>query len=136
MSVRLDHINLTVGNLDESIKWYQNIFGFEKVEEGLTQKKRRWAILACNDSMIAMTEYPEKASADQKDQETHRIYHFGIRVQSTDEWRHKVKAHQLKLHYGGEIEYPHSRSWYVHDPSGHEIEVSCTDGKPLKFGMD
>jgi lactoylglutathione lyase len=131
---RLDHVNLTVTNLDESIGWYEELFGFEKVEEGLSQQGKRWAIIACNDSMIVMSEYAERESAEMnEDQFTHRIYHFGLRIEDEVAWRHKVKSRNLKLYYGGEIEYPHSRSWYVHDPSGHEIEVSWSHGKPLKF---
>jgi len=133
MSIRLDHVNITVNQLDESIKWYQELFGFEKVESGITQQGKRWAIVACNDSMIAMTEYPEKQPANQKFQSEQRIFHFGIRVENADAWRAKIKAHNLKLYYGGEIDYPSSRSWYIHDPSGHEIEVSYSDGKPLRF---
>ncbi len=133
MSIRLDHVNITVNQLDESIRWYGKLFGFEKVEGGITEQGKRWAIVACNDSMIAMTEYEEKQPANQKFHSTQRIFHFGIRVVNADDWRTKVKQNDLKLYYGGEIEYPNSRSWYVHDPSGHEIEVSCSDGKPLRF---
>jgi lactoylglutathione lyase len=134
MKVKLDHVNITVRDLDESIKWYREIFGFEKAEGGNSQLGKRWAIVACEDSMIAMTEYKEKKLAGQDDdRSTHRIFHFGLRVPSAENWRAQVKKYDLTLYYGGEIEYPFSRSWYVHDPSGHEIEVSCADGKPLRF---
>lgn len=133
MSIRLDHVNITVNHLDQSIRWYQEIFGFEKVEAGVTEQGRKWAIVACNDSMIAMTEYPDKQPANQKLQAEQRIFHFGIRIENANEWRAKVRAHNLKLNRGGEIEYPFSLSWYIRDPSGHEIEVSCSDGNPLRF---
>lgn len=133
MSIRLDHINLTVTQLDESIRWYHELFGFEKVEGGINERGNRWAIIASNDSMIAMTEYPEKQPANQKHLPEQRIFHFGIRIENSEAWRAKVRSHNLELNYGGEVEYPSSRSWYVHDPSGHEIEVSYSDGKPLRF---
>ena len=133
MSVRLDHVNMTVNNIDESIHWYQKIFGFEKVEGGLTPQGHPWAIIAIQDSMISMSEYQRIAADENKDTSAHRVYHFGFRIDDADQWRNKIRQHGLKLYYDGEIKYPHSRSWYVHDPSGHEIEVSCTDGGPLKF---
>ena len=130
---RLDHVNITVNSIENSVEWYGRLFGFATVESGLTQLGQKWAILACDDSMIAMTEY-DRRPADQNDDRTfHRSYHFGLRVNDAKEWREKVKNLKLRLFYGGEIEYPHSRSWYVHDPSGHEIEVSWSNGNALQF---
>jgi lactoylglutathione lyase len=135
MAVRLDHVNITVNNLEESILWYHNIFGFEKVEGGVNGFGRAWAIVACEDSMIAMHESADRRSADTNgDMSVHRVYHFGLRVEDAEAWRAVVREYGLRLYYGGEVAYPHSRSWYVHDPSGHEIEVSCTGGGVLRFG--
>jgi catechol 2,3-dioxygenase-like lactoylglutathione lyase family enzyme len=134
MLARLDHINLTVNCLEESIWWYQKLFGFEKVEHGVNASGSLWAIIARDDSMIAMTEYPKLKPANQKQEGlSHKIFHFGIRVSSAEVWKEKVRNYNLRLYYGGEVEYPYSTSWYIRDPSGHEIEVSCSDGLPLKF---
>lgn len=131
---RLDHVNITVTDLNQSIAWYEDLFGFRKVQEGRTMLGSKFAILSSADSAIAMSEYPESKRADQNEErDIHRIYHFGIRIEDADQWRQKVKSRGLKLYYGGEVEYPNSRSWYVHDPSGHEIEVSWAGGEPLKF---
>ena len=80
-----------------------------------------------------MGESPEKASASDEETSHHKIYHFGIRVSDLAAWEGKIKEHRLRLNYGGVIEYPHSRSWYVSDPSGHEIEVSYAEGRTLVF---
>lgn len=134
MSARLDHINLTVTNLEESLKWYKEVFGFKKLEGGVTNLGKVWAIVGLDDSMIAMSEYSEKIPADKnRDYSAHRIFHFGIRVSDLRDWKERLQRLNLRLYYGGEIEYPHSRSWYIHDPSGHEIEVSYSGGVPLKF---
>jgi catechol 2,3-dioxygenase-like lactoylglutathione lyase family enzyme len=134
MSIRLDHINISVHSLSESVKWYGDLFGFNKVEEGINHYGRRWAIVACEDSLIAMTEYDGRKPAD-SDFEVlnHQINHFGIRVPDAQAWCKKIEKFSLALHYGGEVRYPHSTSWYVHDPSGHEIEVSCTGGTAMRF---
>jgi lactoylglutathione lyase len=131
---KIDHVNLTVNDLDKSIAWYGKYFGFKPVEGGIKWNGRRWAILACDDSMIAMTEYPSYLPADQDSHGRHRMYHFGIRIQDVDKWRKQVEEDRIKILYGdGEVQYPQSLSWYVSDPSGHEIEVSWADGKPLTF---
>ena len=45
MEVRnIDHLNLAVGNFDETAAWYGRVFGFEKVEEGL-QDGVRWGVI-------------------------------------------------------------------------------------------
>ncbi len=36
MTIKLDHINLTLANLKQSIEWYGKIFGFELVESGIS----------------------------------------------------------------------------------------------------
>lgn len=134
MTVKLDHINLTVANLKDSIEWYGKIFGFELVESGTTPQGIRWGIVAFNDSMICMTEYAGRTAADKfEDKSVHQIYHFGIRVSDIEKWQHTIQDHKLKLYYGGQVEYPSSKSWYVHDPSGHEIEVSYTSQDRLQF---
>lgn len=134
MTIKLDHINLTVSDLQKSIQWYQKIFGFELVESGTTPEGIKWGILAFNDSMICMTEYPDRTLANKSDDRSvHQIYHFGLRVSDEDTWKKTVQDNQLKLYYGGQITYPNSKSWYIHDPSGHEIEVSYTAHKHLQF---
>jgi catechol 2,3-dioxygenase-like lactoylglutathione lyase family enzyme len=134
MKIKLDHINLTVKNVSESIAWYSKAFGFQLVEKGVGSYGQPWAIVASNDSMIVMGEFPEKSNADlEPESKFHRINHFGIRVTDQTEWEKIVKENRLKLNYGGVIHYPNSRSWYVEDPSGHEIEVSHTEGGELIF---
>jgi catechol-2,3-dioxygenase len=91
-------------------------------------------IVAFNDSMICMTEYGDRVAADKvEDRSVHQIYHFGIRVSDMAAWQQTIQDNELKLYYGGQIEYPSSKSWYVHDPSGHEIEVSYTAQERLQF---
>jgi lactoylglutathione lyase len=134
MTIKLDHINLTVGDLKNSIEWYKKVFGFELVESGTTPQGIKWGIVAFNDSMICMTEYPGRAVADKvEDKSIHQIYHFGIRVSNLQQWQKTVQDHKLRFYHGGEIEYPASRSWYVHDPSGHEIEVSYSVSERMQF---
>jgi len=134
MTIKLDHINLTTSNLTDSIEWYGKVFGFELVESGTTPEGIRWGIVAFSDSMICMTEYGGRVPADRaEDKSVHQIYHFGIRVSDIEKWQQTIRDQKLKLYYGGQIEYSSSKSWYVHDPSGHEIEVSFAAQGRLHF---
>ncbi|MEK6773510.1 MAG: VOC family protein [Bdellovibrionota bacterium] len=134
MKIKLDHINLTVHDIKESIDWYEKIFGFKLAERGIGTRGQSWAIVASNDSMIAMSEYKDKSKADQESEvDFHKIYHFGIRVSDLAAWEKIVKENDLRIYYGGVVSYPFSRSWYIHDPSGHEIEVSYSEQEFLQF---
>lgn len=134
MKIKLDHINLTVQDIKESIQWYERIFGFKIVERGIGTRGQPWAIVASNDSMIVMSEFKLELNTNhQQGMDSHKIYHFGIRISDSEVWEKKVKDNNLSLYYGGVIQYPFSRSWYVHDPSGHEIEVSHTQFESMRF---
>ncbi len=134
-NIRLDHINLTVKNLDESLTWYQKIFGFEKVEEG-TSEGEPWAIIRKGDTMLALYQEQKRKKVPESDpvlDQFHRIYHFGLQVDSKEAWEESVATNKVNVTYGGAIRYPHSYSWYVEDPNGHEIEVSYWDQNKVVF---
>jgi catechol-2,3-dioxygenase len=135
MNIKLDHINLTVRDLAESMKWYQDLFGFEFKEGDLKNPQEPWAIVGNNDFMICMYEDKKLRPVSDTPEDIHRIYHFGIRIEDKSEWEKLVQDKGVKVMYGGAYKYPHSLSWYVFDPSGHEIEVSYVEGGgPLYFG--
>ena len=50
--------------------------------------------------------------------------HFGLRITDVEEWLETVDREKIEVLYGGEITWPHSRSWYIEDPTGYEIEVA------------
>lgn len=119
--VRFDHINLTVRNYREAVEWYGKVFGFIPVEEGLNGGEP-WGTLRSGDSMLCIYQSPE-----------HRVYHFGIRLTDEKKWAETVRNEKLETFYGSPIRYPHSKSWYVKDPTGQMIEVSFWDGDTVRF---
>jgi hypothetical protein len=44
-----------------------------------------------------------------------------------------VARENVEVNYGGEVHWPHSRSWYVNDPTGWEIEVVRWQGDTVRF---
>lgn len=133
MKVKLDHINLTVSQLERSVNWYEEVFGFQLVQEGIYGKEQqtRWAIVSYKDFMICMHELKGRKNSGENKQETfHKIYHFGIRVSNLKIWKKKIKLFDLKPVV---VDYPYSQSYYIDDPDGHEIEVSWTKASSLYF---
>ena len=136
MSVQsLDHLNLTVSNLEESIAWYAKVFGFKVVERG-ARDDGPWAIIRSGDAMLCIYEHPNRKGPSRflrDDQEQHVIYHFGLRITDREAWLKTVREHQLELEFGGESLYPHSSSWYVADPTGYSIEVALWNENIIRF---
>jgi catechol 2,3-dioxygenase-like lactoylglutathione lyase family enzyme len=122
-----DHLNLTVRDLGESAAWYQRIFRFELVEEGIREGVR-WGILRSaggrGTAMLCLYERPEYGDADPEALGAHQLHgirHFGLRIEDEGEWRALVEREKLETE---EMSWPHSTSWYVNDPTGYEIEVA------------
>lgn len=131
--LRLDHLNLTVADLDATIDWYVRVFGFGVVERAV-QDGVPWAVLRAGDSMLCIYEYPDREFLGRFDLDARRLHglnHFSLRIEDEGEWAGIVERESLEVLYGGVVEWPHSRSWYVKDPTGHEIEVtSWHHGEP------
>ena len=133
MKVRLDHVNINVADLRKSVEWYGKVFRFRVVERG-TSHGKDWVILANNDSMICMSEVQGLMPANENTEErNYQIFHFGLRIGDLNQWQSVVREQNLKIEFSGEVQYPHSTSWYVLDPSGHEIEVSYASSEQLQF---
>ncbi len=131
----LDHLNLSVSNFDETVDWYKRIFGFTLVEDGV-RAGVRWGIIKGGESMLCIYEHPEREYADFDDSRLHNFHginHFGLRITDRKEWEDTVKREKLKVAYGGAVDYPHSTSWYVTDPTGYEIEVALWNNDQISF---
>ncbi len=123
-----DHLNLSVRDLGETAAWYRRVFGFERVEEGVWDGVP-WAILRSGDSMLCAYEHPELGAPDAKTRH-HRIRHAGFRIRDRAAWEAVLAREGLEHEY---VPYPHSESWYVADPTGHEIEVVLWKDGRVRF---
>lgn len=128
----LDHLNLTVQNLDQSALWYKNLFGFSEVERG-KRGSVSWRILRSGDAMLCMYEHPELADPDSNEGQNHKIYHFGLRIKNPADFENRLRRFNVQVEYGGAVRYEHSWSWYLLDPTGYEIEVAHWDDDQVRF---
>ena len=132
----IDHVNITVANFDETVAWYGRVFGFELVEEAM-QDDTRWGVIRQGDVMLCIYEYPDCAFEDRfalRKRRLHGINHYGLRITDGAEWEAIVEREKLKVLYGGPIRWDHSKSWYIADPTGWEIEVALWDDDTIRFG--
>ncbi len=130
----IDHVNMTVQDLAESVAWYGRVFGFRPVEHGVMDYGAKWVILRSGDSMMCLYEHPDRAAPGMNALATngiHGVKHFGFRVADRDAWIETMKREAIE---SPAIQNPRSTSWYVYDPTGHEIEVACWKGDEVSFG--
>jgi len=121
----LDHINLTVKNLKESMEFYERVFGFKLVEKGENMNSK-WAIIKNGDAMLCIYEHPELREPESyktENRKFHGINHFSFRILDPVAWLSVVKKEKVYIDPEDIIEWPNSLSWYVLDPNGYSIEV-------------
>ena len=134
-SLKLDHLNLTVNNFKESVRWSAEVFGFEVVESGY-QKGKPWGVIKSDNALLCIYESSDRIQLDpinREHEKFHRIYHFGLRISDRETWEEKLEEKKLETYFNSPVRYPHSTSWYVKDPSGHSIEVSYWDENQETF---
>lgn len=116
---RIDHINMRVHNLAESIEFYKKNFGFE-MKEDYRSAEEPWVIIGLKGvAYLCMYEHPGKP----KPVDAMTINHFGFVVSDFDSALSALRENGAEVLYGGVIEWTKSRSIYIKDPSGHEIEL-------------
>lgn len=131
MTIRhLDHLNLSVRALDESIDWYGRVFGFELVERASCHGVA-YAVIRAGDAMLCMYEHRERRSPERDDSQ-HAINHFSLRITDPVAWQATIQRESLAIDLGP-YRYPHSTSWYLRDPTGYEIEVVAWNNDTVSF---
>ena len=116
----IDHINMNVEDLAASVEFYRRLFGFEVRKE---QPEDRSQIIG-NDS-IKLCLYESSGHTAKGG-----ISHFGFHVDNFDEIVRTCEEMGVPMPYGV-VEWEGSRSVYITDPNGYEIELSEVAGGGL-----
>lgn len=121
----IDHINMKVKNLDESVEFYKNLFGFVIKQEENQNKIDAPSKIIGNDSIkLCLYEVPDMSPEG-------GIAHFGFNVENFDEVISKCEELGVKILYDGVINWEKSKSVYIVDPSGYELELGEVSGGGL-----
>ena len=126
---RIDHVNISVRDLDVSAAFYAALFGLEVKEEGISFGGR-WCIIGSPDRFyLCLFEGHGADRFERYKAEGVHIVHFGLVVDDIDETVNRIRALGLPLE--GTVDYPRSRSAYVIDPDGIVIEITNRFGGGL-----
>ena len=131
----MPYILATVANFDETVEWYGRVLDFEVVEEGVIDGNR-WGVIRSGDAMLCIYEragYKYKNRFHFERQKVHAMRHIGLRFSDRGEWEARMKREGIRLRGSRVVENPHSKSWYIQDPTGHEIEIACWHNDVITF---
>jgi len=121
----IDHVNFKVKDLAQSVQWYKDLFGFEIKQEENPNKIDAPSKIIGNDSIkLCMYEVPDMSPEG-------GIAHFGFNIKNFDDVIKKCEELGVQILYGGVVDWDKSRSVYVVDPSGYEIELGEISGGGL-----
>ncbi len=124
-AVSIDHVNMKVKNLEQSVEFYRNLFGFEIKQEENPNKTDVPSKIIGNDSIkLCMYEVPDMSPEG-------GIAHFGFNIENFDEIISRCNELEVKILYGGPIDWEKSKSVYIVDPSGYEVELGQVPGGGL-----
>ena len=137
----IDHLNLSVRDVTRSAAFYERVFGLP-VKEDRRDAERPYVIvgrpgvgyLALH---LQVPERPGETLGDASVAVRRRgINHWGFVVEDFDALRDALAAAGVPVRHrdngaDGVIRYPSSRSLYVCDPDGNEIELTSHFGGDL-----
>ncbi len=121
----IDHVNIKVKNLEQSVEFYKNLFGFEIKQEENANKLDAPSKIIGNDTIkLCLYEVPDMSPEG-------GIAHFGFNIKNFNEVIEKCKELGVEVLYGGVVDWERSKSVYIVDPSGYEIELGEISGGGL-----
>jgi len=119
----IDHLNLEVIDLEKTVNFYSELLGFEVKKEQPEEKSKiigNDKVKLCLYENKNMQKYVKKGFA-----------HFGLHINNFEDIIKKCEVMNLKIYYGGQLEWEKSSSIYIQDPNGYEIELSKSFGGGL-----
>jgi lactoylglutathione lyase len=114
----IDHLNIDVNDFDETIEFYEKLFGFRLLAD---QPNKGCRIIGNQYIKLCLYEVPNMEIGP-------GVNHFGFHVENFEEIMAQCENQNIGILYGGPKVWENSRSIYIEDPNGYEIELSEKQG--------
>jgi catechol 2,3-dioxygenase-like lactoylglutathione lyase family enzyme len=121
----LDHVNMSVADLNQTISFYQQLLGMRVRWRGTTPSGLEAAHIGDERSYLALFEIGERERKEASYSEL-GLNHFGLVVDDLDEAKRKLAS--LNIEPTMEADYEPGRRLYFLDPNGVEVEL-------VEYGM-
>jgi catechol 2,3-dioxygenase-like lactoylglutathione lyase family enzyme len=118
--MRLEHVNLTVGDLERAVRFYEDVFDFKVRWRGPIDGGRPAAHIGGDAFYLALFE-TDAAGRAPYDYTTVGVNHYGFVVDNLDDVLGRLAALGVECHLTAD--YAPGRRAYFFDPDGQEVEV-------------
>lgn len=112
----IDHVNLQVLNLEESCRFWNKLLGFKELEDIPDQNGK---IIGTKEAKLALYE-----NVEMEIKEKEGFSHVSFHIENFEDIEEVCVELGLKIKYSGTVQWPKSRSIYINDPNGYEVELS------------
>ena len=113
------HVRIRVKDLEETVKFYTEVFGFKELRRSVSPAGNKLAFLELpgNETLLELAWSADMAEFDFPED----IFHLAISVEDLAEFRRKWEPKGVEF---WPAEGPvNNRFYFVDDPNGYEIEV-------------
>lgn len=113
------HTRIRVKDMDETVKFYSEIFGFDASEKKTSPAGNQLCFLTLtgNETQIELAYSPNYLNFEVPED----LIHFAITVPSLEEFRKKWEPQGIE--FWPEEGPVNGRFYFIDDPNGYEIEV-------------
>jgi catechol 2,3-dioxygenase-like lactoylglutathione lyase family enzyme len=112
-ALSLDHVNMTVRDLEESVNFYGELLGFVEKKDQAEQASK---IIGNDNIKLCLYEDPDLEIGA-------GLNHFGFHIENFEEIVEKCESMGISMPYGV-VNWEKSRSVYIVDPNRYEVELS------------
>ena len=119
----IDHLNMEVVNLNETVEFYNKLFGFKVIKE---QPEENSKIIGNEKVKLCLYERGDFHGYTKKG-----FHHFGLHIENFEDVMQKCREMEIEIYYGGPLKWEKSSSIYIKDLNGYEIELAEVFGGGL-----
>lgn len=122
----IDHVALSVRDIERSVQWYVDVLGFERRHEGM------WdgipTFIGKGNTALALFPVRETDTRAAPRRASITMLHLALRTDRTNflKAQTELKERGIKFHFQ---DHEICHSIYFHDPDGHELEITTYELK-------
>ena len=120
----IDHVALSVADLERSVAWYRDVLGMERRHEDVWGE--RPAMMCAGDACVALFRARVERPAPPPGDDTIVMRHLAFRVdrEGFDRARTELDRRGISATF---VDHEVTHSVYFHDPDGHELEITTPE---------